>query len=316
LDAEMPVTREEICWCYRNLLGREPESEAVLASHADCKNFQELTARFLGSPEYRERKRAKEPPAWTGQEPVEWFGPGGSAPGQPVAMKTVWIRELPSYCFIDKRSQAIHGRLSYPQGQEKKLSLLKIGYHGHKDPASLEGVDLELGSLCELGIHLAESHSKLKIGRGVGGKWLFRLFREPYVEIGDHATSNGADVFVDDGELRVGEDCMFANVFIHAGDNHAVFDLASGERLNVRRASVRFEPHVWAASRAAILGDAVIGAGSVIAADATVKGDVPRCVLVAGNPARPIKRGISWTRSATGEEWREVADRLAGAGWA
>jgi len=312
----MAVTREEICWCYRNLLGREPESEAVIEAHADGKNFKELVDSFARSPEFQQRKRVKNLPELAGslvELPIlQGFGQTPQTPA--MAMRTVSIRDLPGYCFVDKRSQSLNGRLSYPAGQEKKLGLLKIGFHGNLEPAALEGVDIELRSVCELHLHIAAPNTKIRVGHGVEGKWVLRLFRDPFVEIGDHATSNGTDVLVDDGELRVGEDCMFANVFIHVGDNHALFDLATGERLNVRRAKVHFEPHVWAASRATVLGDSTVGAGSVIAANATVKGDVPRCVLVAGTPARPIKRGISWTRSATGEEWREVADKLARAG--
>ena len=309
----MAVTRDEIRWCYRNLLGREPESEEAVAAHAQSGSFKELVDAFSRSPEFlRRRRRTRNPADADAEAPLlAW----DAAPAAPQAMKTIPIKDLPAACFADKkRAPSINGALSYPAAQEGRLGLLRIGYHGHADPAALEGVAIELGSLCELDIHIADSNSRLKIGRGVEGKWLFRLFRSPCVEIGDRATSNGADVFVDDGELRVGEDCMFANVFIHVGDNHALFDLATGERLNVRRARVCFEAHVWAASRATVLADSTVGAGSVIAANATVKGDVPRCALVAGTPARPVKRGISWTRSATGEEWRAVADSLARAG--
>jgi hypothetical protein len=46
------VTREQIVWCYRTLLGREPESEAAILAHTKAKSFQELVENFARSPEF------------------------------------------------------------------------------------------------------------------------------------------------------------------------------------------------------------------------------------------------------------------------
>ena len=48
------VTRDQVIWCYRTLLGREPESEAAIQAHVTCPNLQQLVERFIDSPEYRE----------------------------------------------------------------------------------------------------------------------------------------------------------------------------------------------------------------------------------------------------------------------
>jgi len=226
--------------------------------------------------------------------------------------RSILIRDLPEACFLDDRASSINGRVTYQTADEDRLSLLRIGFHGHVDPAGMEGVEVELQSICDLQIRFASSNSKVKVGKGAQGNWIIGLFRAASVEIGDNVTCNGSIAMVDDGDLIVGDDCMFANTFIHAGDNHAIFDIQSGEPLNVRRARIEFESHVWAAARAAIIGDAVIGAGSVIAADATVKGNVPPCSLVAGVPARVVRSGISWTRDPTGRGWEEVVRGLAG----
>ena len=50
--AEKTVSREEIIWCYRTLLGREPESEAAIASNAHSNNLKELVEYFVASPEF------------------------------------------------------------------------------------------------------------------------------------------------------------------------------------------------------------------------------------------------------------------------
>jgi len=46
------VSREDIVWCYRNLLGREPESEVAILSHFRHKSFKCLVESFTETPEF------------------------------------------------------------------------------------------------------------------------------------------------------------------------------------------------------------------------------------------------------------------------
>ncbi len=62
---------------------------------------------------------------------------------------------------------------------------------------------------------------------------------------------------------------------------------------------------VWIGHGAIVLPGRSIGTGAVIAAGAIVTKDVPAYTIVAGNPARPIKRRFS----------EAVADRLARLAW-
>lgn len=57
------VTRDDILWCYRSFLNREPESEAAIATHAGHRSLKSLIEVFIGSDEYRnKRKPAGEAP--------------------------------------------------------------------------------------------------------------------------------------------------------------------------------------------------------------------------------------------------------------
>ena len=62
---------------------------------------------------------------------------------------------------------------------------------------------------------------------------------------------------------------------------------------------------VWIGHGAIVLPGRNIGTGAVIAASAIVTKDVPAYTIVAGNPARPVKRRFP----------EEIADRLAALAW-
>ena len=54
----MTVSREDVIFAYRLLLGRQPESEAVIADHARADNLRVLLGQFLASAEFLRRTPA------------------------------------------------------------------------------------------------------------------------------------------------------------------------------------------------------------------------------------------------------------------
>jgi SAM-dependent methyltransferase len=51
-DQQMPVDRDDVIWCYQNLLGREAESEAAITSHLSHKSFRALVESFTDGSEF------------------------------------------------------------------------------------------------------------------------------------------------------------------------------------------------------------------------------------------------------------------------
>lgn len=50
------VSHDDVIWCYRSILGREPESQTALERHVSAvEDFRSLVLRFLSSQEYRSR---------------------------------------------------------------------------------------------------------------------------------------------------------------------------------------------------------------------------------------------------------------------
>src|ERR1700750_1205185 len=72
-----------------------------------------------------------------------------------------------------------------------------------------------------------------------------------------------------------------------------------------REHAVEIGHDVWIGHGAIVLPGRNIGTGAVVAAGAVVTKDVPAYTIVAGNPARPIKRRFS----------EDIADRLVELAW-
>ncbi len=103
-------------------------------------------------------------------------------------------------------------------------------------------------------------------------------------------------------KVIIGEDCMFANdIDIRTGDSHSVIDAGTGKRLNYA-ADVIIGRHVWIAPHVVVLKGVTIGENSIIATGAVLTGSRrvgaahESGVIVAGNPAKVIKTGVSWKR--------------------
>ncbi len=52
IDSVRRVTRDDVIWCYRTLLRREPESEEAVRFHANCTDLRTLVHRFITCEEF------------------------------------------------------------------------------------------------------------------------------------------------------------------------------------------------------------------------------------------------------------------------
>lgn len=117
-------------------------------------------------------------------------------------------------------------------------------------------------------------------------------FRYPSrVKIGSHTTVNRGCRFIaswhfKDVEIVVGDHCAIAPevCFLAAGHDHRYLDLPD------TAASIRVGNHVWIGARSTILQGVTIGDRAVIAAGAVVTKDVAPDTIVAGVPAKEIKK--------------------------
>ena len=119
------------------------------------------------------------------------------------------------------------------------------------------------------------------------------------LQIGNNTTFENTHIAVTESNSKViiGDDCMFANgIDIRTGDSHAIIDLETKERINHAK-DVVIGSHVWVGAHASILKGVRLAANCIVATRAIVsKPFLDEGVIIAGIPAKIIKRHVTWQR--------------------
>ena len=109
-------------------------------------------------------------------------------------------------------------------------------------------------------------------------------------------------------KLIIGNDCMISHfVEMWAGDGHTVFDVNTGKNINSNydglpehKNQLVLGDHVWVGKEAYIMHGTNIAAGSIVGAKSVVKGRFSNNCVIAGNPARCVKKDVAWSRDMIG----------------
>jgi acetyltransferase-like isoleucine patch superfamily enzyme len=108
-----------------------------------------------------------------------------------------------------------------------------------------------------------------------------------YLDIGDNVFINYGSSLVSSAYVRIGNDCLIGtHVTVMDCDFHRVEDKAwdtTGEPIVI-------EDRVWLGNRSMVLKGVRVGHDSVVAAGSVVTHDVEPRTLVAGVPAKVIRR--------------------------
>ena len=108
------------------------------------------------------------------------------------------------------------------------------------------------------------------------------------ISIGDNVLiMNGVRVS-SASEIRIGDGCMLANFcYLSDADWHDIYERRSSPG---KTAPIILEKGVWIGDSAIVLKGVHIGENSIVAAGSVVSKSVPANVIVAGNPARIVKK--------------------------
>lgn len=181
-------------------------------------------------------------------------------------------------------------------------------------------------TLLKVAVHMINTASNA-VGDDVGGRWIRRLvLRLAGAVVPSSTHLAGGTYFSQPKNLRLGERCFInRNCYL---DLHALVtmhdDVVVGHGATIvttthsigpasRRAGpvadlpVVIESGAWLGANTVILPGVTVGAGSVVAAGAVVTTDVPVNVIVAGVPAKIIRKLDDGCRATAGLERSDVA---------
>ncbi len=138
------------------------------------------------------------------------------------------------------------------------------------------------GLRIRIGTHVSADATSLTIADGFSAEWNVQLL----------LPNSG-------NNLVIGKNCMFSNsITVRCGESpHLLFDLHTDQYLDTASRTL-IGDHVWVGEgvyvtkRAAIANETVVGAGSVV----TRQFDEEH-VVIAGNPARVVRRDVRWVRN-------------------
>lgn len=137
--------------------------------------------------------------------------------------------------------------------------------------------------------HLSELHERVTIVATGSAEDLAR------VSIGRRTSIWYGTVISARNEISIGSDCAISwNCSILDNDMHEIVELADSGKEWRGPQPVRIGHHVWIGASAIVLKGVTIGQNAIVAAGSIVTHDVPASTLVAGAPARIIRRVVGW----------------------
>lgn len=107
------------------------------------------------------------------------------------------------------------------------------------------------------------------------------------IRVGKNVFINAGCCFQDQGGIEIGDGCLIGQQVVIATLNHA---FEPEHRNDMTLARVTLGKRVWVGAHVTILPGVRIGDNAVVAAGAVVTKDVPANTVVAGVPAKAIKK--------------------------
>lgn len=114
--------------------------------------------------------------------------------------------------------------------------------------------------------------------------------------IGDRTKIGEASFSIAEQQVvKIGTDCLISwDVWFRTSDNHSIIDIETNKRIN-GPASIFVGNNVWIAASSWFLKGSQVSNGSIVATRSLItKSFNEENSLIAGNPAKMIKKGVAW----------------------
>jgi hypothetical protein len=135
-------------------------------------------------------------------------------------------------------------------------------------------------------------YGQLQIGRGVilSDGCSLEIGPGGRLVIGDGVFIGRHTVVVASEQVELGEGTLIAEQCSIRDQDHQVEPAKRLQEAGARTAPVILEPNVWLGAGVRVLRGSRIGQGSVIGANAVVRGEIPAGVIAGGVPARVLRQ--------------------------
>lgn len=152
--------------------------------------------------------------------------------------------------------------------------------------------------------HIESSGNSIEILENcrLTGRVIMKLTNGNSLRIGAGTTIGQCNIICGEStHIEIGNDCMISwGVEIRSTDSHGIFDQETNTRINDGQ-NITIGDHVWIGAHATLLKGSKIGSNSVVGMRSVVSDQFDEhSVIVAGIPAKIIKRGIYWDRKLLG----------------
>lgn len=216
---------------------------------------------------------------------------------EPIDMN--FSQEIIPECY-DVIGQNNHLFLYDKQGREMEVPFHKIdGVHleinGSHNTIKIPNPKTNSRSVC-LHLSVLGNHNAIDLHKGVGGNWTATAYGDYNVfEVGENTSCGDFAISLHSNTFKIGKNCMISAKEQLWTDGHTVMDKTTNEVLNKPSRPILIGNHVWVGrgviftKGAQVPDNCIIGIGSVVAKKFTES----NCVI-AGNPARVVKTGVSW----------------------
>ena len=160
---------------------------------------------------------------------------------------------------------------------------------------SPKGLKIEIwgnGNLIDIDPSVSSFHGEISIGEASSPA------HNCTIKIGANSFAAGVHIALreDESSVTIGKECMFSwNINIWNTDFHAIYDEKTKNCLNLGK-QIIIGHHVWLGNGVYILKNTEIASNSVVGANAVVSNKfTEENVILAGIPAKVVKRGINWS---------------------
>lgn len=222
--------------------------------------------------------------------------------------KTKIKRNSSLVSFVCTLSRAINALIMFNsiRGKQNQLNFsksvffkrVKIVIKGNKNIIKINTEAV----LRNLRIEIEGSNNQLILGDGVRvyeNASILISGSDSSIVIGDKTTIGSGKIFCAEGNthINIGEDCMLGReIRIATGDFHSVIDIDTNKRINQSK-NIMIGSHVWIGFHASITKGSAILDNSIVASYTLVNKEISESnVILAGVPAKIIRRNINWDR--------------------